>query len=297
MNKGNSEKVMAEAVEIVRRLAKSKASIKSLGKEYHCGYATIKRAIDSQLTKAQWQRISKKKMADGGAKTRFPKGCVPWNKGTHYRPGKGAEKTQFKKGHLPENHRHIGTIRIVNRNRDGRITQHREIKISGIMQGKHIWITYAKYLWEKENGPVPTGHFIVHADGDLLNDSPGNFRLVDRKKNLMLMLGRDGNLKKCRKRAARAARKRHAKTRKIKQREARVKAEMDERYRAERRQEAVERRAINKRLSKQHGEVKVVWECIGCGTDYDKEPPGVCPKCNGLRFSKIKIGPSKVLSA
>jgi len=297
MNKGNSEKVMAEAAEIVRRLAESKATVESLMKEYRCGYAILKRAIDSQLTKAQWRRISKKKMAAAGVKTWIPKGHIPWNKGTNYRPGKGAEKTQFKKGHLPENHKHTGTIRINTRNRNGRITQHREIKAAGIRQGRHVWVTYAKYLWEKENGPVPPGHFVVHADGDLMNDSPGNLRLVDRKENLMSMLGRDGNLKKCRRKAARAVRKRHAKTRKRKQKEAVVRAKLSESRRLQRQQEAAVKKAVARELSRQHGRTELVWECIGCGADYAKEPPGVCPKCNGLRFSRIKIKPTMVLSA
>ncbi len=256
MNKGNSEKVMAEAAEIVRRLAESKATVKSLGKEYHCEYATIKRAIDSQLTKAQWRRITKKKMAAGGAKTRFQKGCVSWNKGTHYRPGKGVEKTQFKKGHLPENHKHAGTIIIRSDKRD---RQYRWIKISGIMDGKHRWLQYARYVWEKENGPVPDGLFPIHADGDTLNDSIENLQLVDRKENLLLMLGRDGNLKKCRKRAARAVRKRHAKTRKRNQKTAALKAKLLERYRTERKQAIAVKKAIAREMTRQHGKTELVW--------------------------------------
>lgn len=293
MNKGNSKKVMAEAAEIVRRLVETKVGIKQLQAEYHCGYPVLKRAIGSQLTKARWRRIRKKKIAAGGIKSRFQKGHKTWNKGTHYGPGKGAEKTQYKKGHLPDRHKHMGTITIRN---DKHNRQYRWIKVSGILDGKHQWLQYARYVWEKKNGPIPDGLFPIHTDGDTLNDSIGNLQLVDRKKSLMLMLGRDGNLKKCRKRAARAVRRRHAKTRRIKQKEAAVRAKLLEGYRISRQQELAEKKTIARQLTRQHGKAKVVWECIGCGTDYDNEPPGICPKCNGLRFSKIKINAEAVLS-
>jgi hypothetical protein len=36
------------------------------------------------------------------------------------------------------------------------------------------WMPFARWWWEKNKGPVPAGHLVLHKDGDLLNDEPGN---------------------------------------------------------------------------------------------------------------------------
>ena len=148
MNKGNVDRVMADAAEIARRLRETDVTLTSLMKEYHCGWLIIMKAILSQMSKSQWKRIRKKKLAQGGVEQRFKKGHIPWSKGRkgiHPSPD-----TEFKKGHLPAQHKHIGSIRIIKRERGGIINQYREIKVSGIMEGRHKWIPYARYLYEQK---------------------------------------------------------------------------------------------------------------------------------------------------
>ena len=39
------------------------------------------------------------------------------------------------------------------------------------------WILYSRWWWEKNRGPVPPGKLVLHKDGNLLNDAPGNLML------------------------------------------------------------------------------------------------------------------------
>lgn len=43
------------------------------------------------------------------------------------------------------------------------------------------WIPKHRYLWEKENGPVPDKHVIIFADGDNRNFDLSNLLLIKRK--------------------------------------------------------------------------------------------------------------------
>ena len=215
--RGNADIVMADAAEIVRRLKETEATVTGLIKEYLCSHSVMLRAILSQISKAEYRRICRKNLLRGGVKTRFQEGHKSWNKGTGWVPGGRSIETRFNKGHLPENHKHAGTITIRN-DKCGR--QYRWIKVSGIMDGKHRWLQYARYLWEKENGPIPDGLFPVHFDGDTLNDSIGNLRLVDRAGHLALSMARDPNmLKKCRRNSVKANRKRGVRNRRLKAKE------------------------------------------------------------------------------
>ena len=48
-----------------------------------------------------------------------------------------------------------------------------------------------------------------------------------------------------------------------------------------------DRQEIEAGIAKLKGPMTSWWECIGCGCDFDVEPTGICPKCNGFRFEKI----------
>ncbi len=208
---------MAAAEDIVRQIQGPGCNVNGLMKKYRCGYPLLTRAILSQISKAQWRKIVEKKVAVGNEATRFEKGHKTWNKGRKGWSPPGTEKTRFKKGHLPHNHRHVGSTRINERTRKGNTVTYKEIKVAGIMQGRHKWIAYAKYIWQQANGPVSKGMLIVHVDGDTLNDSLDNLKLVDRKGHLALQMERDPKMiKRCRKKAARTVRKMHAKNRRIK---------------------------------------------------------------------------------
>ena len=285
---GNAAKVMTDAAEIVQRIQQPGCSIKHLMAEYRCAYNTIKRVILSQISKRQWRAIAKKKMGTGKAENRFQKGHKAWNKGRTGVSFPGSEKGQFKKGHLPAAHRHVGSTRIITRTRKGNTIWHKEIKVSGIMQGRHKWIPYAQYLWEQKHGPVPKGFFVVHKDGITLNDTDENFKLVDRKGHLELQMHRDPNmLKRCRKNGAKAAKRRHAKNRKLKAKQ----------LREAQREKALEIKinpVMESGLTELSGPETSWFECIGCGEEYKTHPKGLCKKCGGFRFEKIKQRLQKV---
>ena len=51
------------------------------------------------------------------------------------------------------------------------------------------------YVWECDNGPVPSGHDIHHRDGDKLNNAPANLQLVTKLEHKRIHSGcelRDG---------------------------------------------------------------------------------------------------------
>lgn len=281
------EDVIADAAEIAGRLKHTHATLTGLMKEYHCGWSVIMRAVLSQMSKSQWKRIRNKKLSHGNAKHHFQKGFKPWNKdkkGIHLSPA-----SEFKKGHLPINHKCVGTIRIATREREGRINQYREIKVSGILQGKHKWIPYARYLYEKKYGPVPKGHFVVHVDGDGMNDDPDNLRSVDRKGHLALQMQRDPRMiKKCRRNAAKALRKRWAVYRRRKARLLNISQKTRERVRRSENEESQYKAELEKEIKNLRGAYTVWWECIGCGFEAVNDPPLPCPKCGGLNYEQIR---------
>lgn len=272
------EDVIADAAQIAERLKNTPATLTGLMKEYHCGWSVIMKVVLSQMSKKQWKRIRKRKLAHGNVKHHFQKGHKTWNKnakGIHLSPA-----TEFKKGHLPANHRHVGTIRIVTRERDGRINQYREIKVSGIMQGRHKWIPYARYLYEQKYGQVPKGHLVVHVDGDSMNDDPDNLQSRNRKGHLALQMQRDPRmLKKCRRNAARAARKRHRANRRRKAELLKISQKTRERVRRIEIKESQHKAKLENEIINIRGAYTVWWECTGCGFEAVNDPPLPCPKC------------------
>lgn len=279
--------VIADAAEIVRRLRETDVTQGNLRREYKCGHALMMEVILSQMTKHEWVRIRKNKLRRGNIAHHFKRGHMPWNKGRkgiHPSPA-----TEFKKGHLPTNHKHVGTIRMVTRERNRRINQFREIKVSGIMQGKHKWILYARYLYEQKYGPIPKDHFVVHVNGDSMNDDLDNLRIVDRKGHLALQMQRDPNmLKKCKRNAAKALRKRWTVYRRRKAKLLKISQKTRERVRRTEREESQYKAELEKEIKNIKGVYTVWWECTGCGFEAVNDPPLPCPKCGGLRYEQIR---------
>lgn len=111
---------------------------------------------------------------NSGVTGHFPKGHTPWNKGMNGLDI-GGKETRFKKGHTPYNHLPIGTERI---NSDG----YADIKIAE----PNVWLPVHRFLWERENGPIPDGYVVIFGDGDKTNLSLDNLILVSRKQLLGL---------------------------------------------------------------------------------------------------------------
>lgn len=281
------EDVIADAAEIAGRLRHTHATLTGLMKEYHCGWSVIMRVVLSQMSKSQWKRIRKRKLAPGNVAHQFKKGHKTWNagkKGIHLSPA-----SEFKKGHLPVQHKHVGTIRIVTRERQGRINQFREIKVSGIMQGRHKWIPYARYLYEQKYGSVLKGYLVVHVDGDLMNDDPDNLRCVDRRGHLALQMQRDPKMiKKCRRNAAKALSKRWAVYRRRKARLLKISQKTRERVRRTEIKESQYKAELENEIINIRGAYTAWWECTGCGFEsFLNDPPLPCPKCGGLNYEQI----------
>jgi hypothetical protein len=82
---------------------------------------------------------------------------------------KKRRRTQFDRSSAP-----IGTIRIRNSGGVNGDRPFRVIKVRMDGPSPYRWVHYAKWLWEKEHGPVPEGYRVAHLDGDMLNDDLTN---------------------------------------------------------------------------------------------------------------------------
>lgn len=253
------------------------ATLTQLQKRIHCNWFVFQKAILSQMTRYEYTKLVRRNVSLGGIETRFTKGHIPANKGIkgiHYSPS-----TEFKKGHLPAQHKHVGTIEIRN-DKSGK--QFRWIKISGILQGEHKWIPYARHLWLMSSRDIPPGHFVVHYDGDTLNDDLSNLRCVDRPGHLALQMQRDSRMRsRCIKANIKAQHRRKRKNLQLKALEKRQKIQL-----ATEKQQVAEAMKLKAILEP----TQQAWLCAGCGwTTSDCLPPTFCPKCLGSSFEAVNI--------
>ena len=107
-----------------------------------------------------------------GRDGKFKKGNVPSpNAGP-----KGPNKTSFKKGHVPPNRVPLYSERI---SKDGYI----EIKVPEVDRhtGRNTrFVLKHRWIWEKENGPVPDHHIVIFIDQDKTNCQLSNLEVVHR---------------------------------------------------------------------------------------------------------------------
>ena len=110
-----------------------------------------------------------------GRDTRFKKGQVPHNKGTHPPTRGRMAETQFKKGNLPHNTLPIGA---------------EVVRDDGYMQVKvaepNVWKLKHRIVWEEHNGPIPEGGLVVFRDGNRLNTDISNLALIDKSVSVRL---------------------------------------------------------------------------------------------------------------
>lgn len=245
-------------------------------KEYRCSWAVMNRAVLSQMSKGQWKQIRLKKLAQGSVKggTRFKPGNVPWTKGRkgiHLSPA-----TEFKPGHVlrgmaARNYCIVGTIKIwfdklPRRKRrkhmirkDGTIRRgrpRRYIKVKDDGPTSKRWIPYARYVWEKNGGTIPDGHFVRHKDGNQMKDSLDNLHVVSRSQNLILNEVLRPDMRKTAHRLACRSRKRNTK--------------------------------IRRRLKIVKLNMPVIWECQKCSAEYrDRQKPAKCVKCGSYQLKRL----------
>lgn len=104
----------------------------------------------------------------------FPKGHVPDNKGKKMPFNPNIARTQFKKGQPCPTRKHVGHERI---GRDG------YVMISIAEKDPHTgyerrYVVKHRWLWEKENGPVPEGLRLKSLNGDKTNTDPKNWKAI-----------------------------------------------------------------------------------------------------------------------
>lgn len=95
-------------------------------------------------------------------RSRFGKGNVPWNKGTHWTSGGRSAETRFKAGTLNGRAAQlalpVGTLRIVGNNL--------ERKVGTTSGSPHLrWHPVHRLVWIAAHGPVPAGHLVVFRPG------------------------------------------------------------------------------------------------------------------------------------
>lgn len=187
-HQGNKAKLYADLDQIEQRF-RSNEGLASIISDYHVNPTALTTALLTRMTREEYRNINRKTLARCGENSRFEKGMKPWNK--NVKGLRMSPATEFKKGHLPANHKPVGTIEIRGHKKRG--YQSRWIKVSGLRQGSHRWIEYSKYIWMQNNGPIPEGMIIAHADGDTLNDSPDNLILITRAEHLRRIKDRGGS--------------------------------------------------------------------------------------------------------
>ena len=114
-------------------------------------------------TIAHLARERSKLPGHGGAATRFQKGVVPWNTGTHFVAGGRSAETRFKAGRPAaeaRNYLPIGSLRLT---ADGYLE--RKVTDDPALVPARRWVAVHRLVWEQANGPVPKGMAVVFKAG------------------------------------------------------------------------------------------------------------------------------------
>jgi len=135
-----------------------------------------KQRFGPPITPSQMTGFIKYHHLKRGRDTRFKPGQVPYTKGRKlWYP----TKSSFIPGHKPWNYMPVGSERIV--------LGYVQVKVSNRKDKPwKRWKFKHVILWEKANGKVPKGHMITFADGNKLNLSLDNLRLISRKENAVM---------------------------------------------------------------------------------------------------------------
>lgn len=84
----------------------------------------------------------------------------------------------------------VGATRIWTHTVRNQVRRERVIKVSHHGSKWQRWRPAARHWWETNVQKIPVGHKVTHLDGDSLNDSPDNLRLV-RVEHFRLIFARD----------------------------------------------------------------------------------------------------------
>lgn len=120
----------------------------------------------------------KRYTSGSGIDSKFKKGQPAFNKGQKMSAEqyKKCKRTMFKPGNVPHNYHPVGTVLF------SKGLGYWLIKTED--PGK--WELYHRYLWEKENGPIPEGYCVTFLDGNVDNLDISNMALA-RKGQLTII--------------------------------------------------------------------------------------------------------------
>ena len=150
---------------------------KQLQTKLGCGWKRVQRFLDKHGLVIPKELVEQRRKSG-----QIKKGNVPINKGKKMEEYLSAEaiakikKTQFRKGHLPHNTLADGVV-SVRPEASGR--EYKYIRLS-----KGNWELYHRVVWERVNGPIPEGLIVSFKDGDSMNVSLSNLKLIDRCENM-----------------------------------------------------------------------------------------------------------------
>lgn len=140
------------------------------------------RAFKMGLKKSDEFKLSEKSgrhnLIEGGKKTRFKPGNIPFNKGIKM-PNHIYDKvknTMFKKGNRPQNWKPDGSI-VERNDKSGRTYLYYKVKDSH-------WILYHNKIWIDHHGKIPSKHIILFKDGNTLNCDINNLELISMAENV-----------------------------------------------------------------------------------------------------------------
>jgi hypothetical protein len=85
----------------------------------------------------------------------------------------GAIRNGQGKG-IPKAKLPLGTI-VIRKSNHGNLVRMVKIRMGGPSGSR--FIQYSRWWWERNKGPVPQGHLVLHGDGDEMNDDPKNLIL------------------------------------------------------------------------------------------------------------------------
>jgi len=133
--------------------------------------------------------IPKKIMDERVKATQYGSGHVPANKGlkqADYMSAEQIEKTKgtrFKKGDRPPNYNQVGDItkRI---DSNGRYYYHIKIKADKGVHSVYNYMELHRFIWIRENGPIPKKGIIAFKNGNTMDCRPSNLELITMQENM-----------------------------------------------------------------------------------------------------------------
>jgi hypothetical protein len=143
-------------------------------KQLHQGF--VARFERHDVSQQNLTALCKRKGWLTGRTGRFVSGQEAHNKGKPMPAHPNSVATRFKKGGLPHNTRHLGHERM---------TKEGYVEISVAETNPHTgyerrYVHKHRWLWEKQNGPIPEGHVLKCLDGDKSNTDPSNWEAIPR---------------------------------------------------------------------------------------------------------------------